>query len=108
MGWAQQPSAGLNEIWVVGSCKGERKPYSTKEGIFQTCIDFRYDVNGFVEDLPQLPEARVFHVCTSLPATGVSFNDTMINNMKGRVIKISVPDPSPIILATHVTHSLTH
>jgi len=30
----------------------------------------RYDVNGFVEELPQLPESRYAHVCGALPATG--------------------------------------
>merc|ERR1712192_124773 len=31
----------------------------------------RYDVNGFVEELPQLPENRYGHACGALPATGV-------------------------------------
>jgi len=31
----------------------------------------RYDVNGFVEELPQLPEIRDGHACSALPATGV-------------------------------------
>jgi len=30
----------------------------------------RYDVNGFVEELPQLPENRNGHACGALPATG--------------------------------------
>merc|ERR1712192_172834 len=30
----------------------------------------RYDVNGFVEELPQLPENRWTHACGALPATG--------------------------------------
>jgi len=30
----------------------------------------RYDVNGFVEELPQLPENRRLHACGALPATG--------------------------------------
>ena len=31
----------------------------------------RYNVNGFVEELPRLPENRFDHACASLPATGV-------------------------------------
>ena len=31
----------------------------------------RYNVNGFVEELPQLPEDRNGHACAALPATGV-------------------------------------
>merc|ERR1712212_331470 len=30
----------------------------------------RYNVSGFVEDLPQLPENRRGHACAALPATG--------------------------------------
>merc|ERR1712037_783746 len=30
----------------------------------------RYNVNGFVEELPQLPENRYLHACAALPATG--------------------------------------
>jgi len=30
----------------------------------------RYNVNGFVEELPQLPEKRYAHACSALPATG--------------------------------------
>jgi len=29
----------------------------------------RYNVNGFVEELPQLPEKRSWHTCASLPST---------------------------------------
>ena len=32
---------------------------------------FRYNVNGFVEELPQLPEDRFRHACAALPDTGV-------------------------------------
>ena len=31
----------------------------------------RYNVTGFVEELPQLPENRWSHACSALPATGV-------------------------------------
>merc|ERR1719193_2794734 len=30
----------------------------------------RYNVTGFVEELPQLPENRYLHACSALPATG--------------------------------------
>merc|ERR1712037_618099 len=30
----------------------------------------RYDINGFVEELPQLPENRYAHACAALPSTG--------------------------------------
>ena len=106
--WAQQTKAASIEILAVGLCKGGRKPiilqpYSIKGGMFQTCIDFRYDVKGFVEDLPQLPEARIFHVCTSVPATGVTF--ILINPTQERMIKMLLSDPSPII---GLPMSLTH
>ena len=32
---------------------------------------YRYDINGFVSELPQLPEQRKQHVCGSLPSIGV-------------------------------------
>ena len=32
---------------------------------------FRYNVNGFVEELPQLPADRFAHSCAAIPATGV-------------------------------------
>ena len=31
----------------------------------------RYDVNGFVEELPQLPENRGYHACAALPINKV-------------------------------------
>ena len=31
----------------------------------------RYNTNGFVEELPQLPEKRTAHACAALPITGV-------------------------------------
>ena len=31
----------------------------------------RYNINGFVEELPQLPENRFNHFCSAFPATGV-------------------------------------
>ena len=36
-----------------------------------TSKDCRYDVNGFVEELPQLPESIWAHACAALPTTGV-------------------------------------
>ena len=37
------------------------------------CIaqNFRYNVNGFVEELTQLPENRLGHSCAAIPSTGV-------------------------------------
>ena len=31
----------------------------------------RYNIHGFVEELPKLPENRFQHACAALPATGV-------------------------------------
>ena len=31
----------------------------------------RYDVNGFVEELPALPAYRYGHICAELPSNGV-------------------------------------
>ena len=36
-----------------------------------TAKSCRYDVNGFVEELPQLPEDRSHHACAALPITKV-------------------------------------
>ena len=36
-----------------------------------TSKDCRYDVNGVVEELPQLPESIWAHACAALPTTGV-------------------------------------
>ena len=36
-----------------------------------TAKSCRYDVNGFVEELPQLPEERYGHACAALPITKV-------------------------------------
>ena len=36
-----------------------------------TAKSCRYDVNGFVEELPQLPENRHSHACAALPITKV-------------------------------------
>ena len=38
----------------------------------------RYNVNGFVEELPQLPENRYGHACAALPSTGVRLAQTMM------------------------------
>ena len=35
----------------------------------------RYNINGFVEELPQLPEVRQSHACAALPTTRVSQED---------------------------------
>ena len=39
-------------------------------------VGCRYNVNGFVEELPPLPKARRAHACTSLPnqVTGISLS----------------------------------
>ena len=34
-------------------------------------VVLRYNVRGFVEELPQLPEDRFRHACAALPDTGV-------------------------------------
>ena len=36
----------------------------------------RYNVSGFVEELPQLPQDRWGHACAALPATGVRPDQT--------------------------------
>ena len=36
-----------------------------------TAKSCRYDVNGFVEELPQLPENIYYHACAALPITKV-------------------------------------
>lgn len=39
-----------------------------------TRIHYRYSINGFVEELPQLLESRYRHACAALPVTGVGSN----------------------------------
>ena len=36
-----------------------------------TAESCRYDINGFVEELPKLPEKKAGHACAAVPATGV-------------------------------------
>ena len=52
----------------------------------------RYNVNGFVEELPKLPEKRSEHTCAVLPATGVrptqsgSPTPLLVSSQEGRGI----------------------
>ena len=39
----------------------------------------RYDINGFVEELPPLLENRFRHACAALPDTGVRPTNKLIN-----------------------------
>ena len=48
-----------------------RERYKSRFPKYPPTIFTRYDVNGFVEELPQLPENRYAHACSALPATGV-------------------------------------
>ena len=34
----------------------------------------RYNINGFVEELPSLPTTRYGHICAALPSSGVRLN----------------------------------
>ena len=45
----------------------------------------RYNVNGFVEELPPLPKARRAHACTSLPnqVTGISLSGKVYHLWEG-------------------------
>ena len=38
---------------------------------FPLTKSYRYNINGFVEELPKLPRSRWNHACAALPATGV-------------------------------------
>ena len=42
-------------------------------------LSCRYNVYGFMEELPQLPESRWDHACAALPATGVRLRPTKPN-----------------------------
>ena len=37
----------------------------------------RYNVNGFVEELPQMPEPRSSHACAAIPSTKVRLTQLM-------------------------------
>ena len=34
-------------------------------------VNCRYNISGFVEELPRLPEDRLWHACGALPVTQV-------------------------------------
>ena len=51
--------------------EGVQRKVKVKISLILPTIFTRYDVNGFVEELPQLPENRYGHACSALPATGV-------------------------------------
>ena len=38
----------------------------------------RYNIRGFVEELPQLPESRRDHACAVFPFTGVSLEKSLL------------------------------
>ena len=46
----------------------------------------RYSVNGFVEELPQLPERRYRHTCASLPSTKVRLTKLMIRHFQAFIV----------------------
>ena len=50
---------------------GVQRKVKVKISLILPIIFTRYDVTGFVEELPQLPENRRSHACSALPATGV-------------------------------------
>ena len=41
----------------------------------------RYNISGFVEELPPLPEIRSSHACAALPATGVRLIQPIFEGM---------------------------
>ena len=41
----------------------------------------RYDISGFVEELPRLLEIRMGHVCAAIPATGVRLTQPIFKGM---------------------------
>ena len=48
-----------------------QRKVKVKISLILPTIFTRYNVTGFVEELPQLPENRYEHACSALPATGV-------------------------------------
>ena len=50
---------------------GVQRKVKVKISLILPIIFTRYNVTGFVEELPQLPENRYGHACSALPATGV-------------------------------------
>ena len=56
---------------TTNSVEGLKRKLKVKISLIPPIIFTRYDVNGFVEELPQLPENRYAHACSALPATGV-------------------------------------
>ena len=42
-------------------------------------MSIRYNISGFVEELPKLPEKRYYHACSALPATGVRSTQPTLN-----------------------------
>ena len=37
----------------------------------------RYNLDGFVAELPAMPEVRFYHICAALPGTGVRPDSTL-------------------------------
>ena len=62
-------NVGLEHYHHYDSVQGAQKKIGFAK-CHQTHL-YRYNVNGFVEELLQLPENRRDHACAALPATGV-------------------------------------
>ena len=57
----------------------------------------RYNINGFVEELPQLPEGRFAHSCAALPSTGVRLDlDQPLKHLQAFVVAGGWHDGSKI------------
>ena len=58
-----------DHIIKIKFCHGKGVPKSPT--LYSTTKNCRYNVNGFVEELPKLPEKITEHACAALPDTGV-------------------------------------
>ena len=58
----------------------------------------RYNVTGFVEELPQMPDNRKWHTCGALPATGVRFDQVTIATSGGNLLLSQLPSECDYLL----------
>ena len=58
---------------------GDLKNYLPAPTPLPLSLGSRYNTDGFVEELPQLPEIRIGHACFALPNNGVRTDLTKTN-----------------------------
>ena len=65
--------------WLGDLTMGDLKNYLPAPTPLPLSLGSRYNTDGFVEELPQLPEIRIGHACFALPNNGVRTDLTKTN-----------------------------